>query len=396
MNDTLGHPVGDELLRLVAERLRSNVRDADLVARFGGDEFAVLAAVIDEPADAATLAEGLVATLAKPFLINGSDIHTGISIGIAVYERDNVDPETLLSHADVALYRAKADGRAGYRFFTDAMDAEVQTRVTMSAELREGIASGQLFLQYQPQVDTETGRIIGVEALVRWRHPQRGVLSPSEFIPVAEKTGLIVELDRWVGREACRQGKAWLDAGIEPPVIAVNVSGAQFKRPVELEKDIAVVLAETGLPPQLLEIELTETFLMETSRDQGDVLVRLRESGIRVAIDDFGTGYSSLDYLRRYPVDRLKIAQAFVEKITCEAGSATIVRATIALARELGLVTIAEGVETAEQFELLKSWGCSQMQGYYFARPLGADDLELLLRGTRTLGSRAPAARTAA
>lgn len=250
----------------------------------------------------------------------------------------------------------------------------------MSAELREAIASGQLFLEYQPQIDAETGQIIGVEALARWRHPRRGVLSPGDFIPVAETTGLIVPIDRWAKREACRQGKAWLDDGIPPIIISVNVSGAQFKRALELEKDVAVVLAGSGLPPQLLELELTETVLMEASREHNDVLVRLRQSGVRLAIDDFGTGYSSLDYLRRFPVDRVKVAQEFVRLIASDPGSAAIVKATIGLARELGMVAIAEGVETVEQFDLLKAWGCRQMQGYYFARPLAPEDLSTLLR----------------
>ena len=394
VNDTLGHPAGDELLRVVAKRLQVTIRDTDLASRFGGDEFAVLADGIDEPADAAILAEKLIAAIGKPFSVDGNDIRSGASVGIALYEGDHAAPETLMSQADVALYQAKAEGRASYSFFTPSMEAEVRNRVTLTAELREAIATGQFFLEYQPQIDAETGRIVGVEALVRWRHPKRGVLSPAEFISVAEKTGLIVALDRWVKREACRQAKAWSDAGTEPIVMSVNVSGAQFKRALELEKDVAIVLEKSGLPPRLLELELTETVLMEASQDQRDVLVRLRQSGVKLAIDDFGTGYSSLDYLRRFPVDRIKIAQVFVGRITYEPGSAAIVRATISLARELGLVAIAEGVETEEQFKMLKGWGCPQMQGYYFARPLGSDDFFALLRSQNP--TRAQAARSAA
>ncbi len=390
VNDTLGHPAGDELLRVVAARLQATIRATDLASRFGGDEFAVLADVIDEPADAAILAEKLIATVGKPFSVEGNDIRSGASVGIAIYERDHATPETLLSQADVALYQAKADGRASYSFFTPSMEAEVRNRVTLTTELREALATGQLFLEYQPQIDTETPRIVGVEALVRWHHPTRGVLHPAEFISVAEKTGLIVALDRWVKREACRQAKAWSDAGTESIVMSVNVSGAQFKRALELEKDVAIVLARSGLPPRLLELELTETVLMEASQDQRDVLVRLRQSGVNLAIDDFGTGYSSLDYLRRFPVDRIKIAQVFVGRITSEPGSAAIVRATISLARELGLVAIAEGVETEEQFNMLKAWGCPQMQGYYFARPLASDDFFALLRSQSPTGRRQP------
>ncbi len=395
VNDTLGHPVGDALLRAVAERLQLNVRASDLVARFGGDEFAVLATVIDEPTDAATLSEKLVRAIGSPFSVQGNDIRSGVSIGVAVYERGCLDAETLLSHADVALYRAKADGRSFYRFFTDAMDAEVRSRVTLSTELREAINANQLFLEYQPQVDVETGRVTGVEALVRWQHPSRGVLSPGEFIPAAEETGLIVALDRWVGREACRQGKAWLDAGVAPLTIAVNVSGAQFKRAQALEADVAFVLASSGLPARLLELELTETFFTEATGEASDVLVRLRQSGVKLAIDDFGTGFSSLDYLRRHPVDRVKIAQDFVGQITVDAGSAAIVRATIGLVRELGTTSIAEGVETAEQFELLKAWGCSEMQGFYFAKPLSPKDVLPLLRRGRIARPDAEAATAA-
>jgi EAL domain-containing protein (putative c-di-GMP-specific phosphodiesterase class I) len=301
----------------------------------------------------------------------------------------------MLSHADVALYRAKWDREGGYRFFTKAMEAEVRTRVVLASELREAIASGQLFLEYQPQVEIATGRTIGVEALVRWRHPAGGILGPSLFIPIAEKSGLIATLDRWVLREACRQTKAWLDAGVAPEVVAVNLSAAAFKRSFELERDIAVVLSEIGLPERKLELELTETVLM-AAQDQNDVLQRLRESGIRLAIDDFGIGYSSFDYLRRLPVDRIKIAQAFVERISTEPGSAAIVQATIGLARTLGISVIAEGIESPDQLGLLKSWGCREGQGFYFAKPLAAEDATLLLSRGRILRGHPVPAKTAA
>ena len=263
VNDTLGHPAGDLLLQAVAQRLKAEIRETDTVARFGGDEFALISSDIGEPADAAVLADKVLKTLSEPYLIQGNEVRSGASVGIAVYGLDASDAETLLSRADVALYRAKAEGRGTYRFFTDAMDTEVRNRVAFSGELREAITSDQLFLVYQPQVDVDTGRIIGVETLVRWRHPARGILSPGEFIPVAEKSGLIVELGRWVLHEACRQMKEWIDAGVSPVLIAVNVSALQFKTPFELENDIAAILAETGLPPGLLELELTETVLME-------------------------------------------------------------------------------------------------------------------------------------
>jgi diguanylate cyclase (GGDEF)-like protein/PAS domain S-box-containing protein len=396
INDTLGHPIGDELLKAVAERLRSNLREVDTVARFGGDEFAIIAADLREPADAAVLAEAVIASLAKPFLIQGNDIRSGASIGISVFGSDEPDAESMLSHADVALYRAKSEGRGGYRFFTEEMDVEVRTRVSLGAELREAIAAEQLFLLYQPQVDIETGRITGVEALARWRHPVRGILEPDLFIPIAERNGLISALGRWALQEACRQARQWLDAGIAPATMAVNLSALQFKRPLELERDILAAISETALPAAMLELELTESILMAVSREHNDVFRRLREAGTKLAIDDFGTGYSSLDYLRRFAADRIKIAQVFVGKIGQEPGSAAIVRATLGLARELGISVIAEGVDSAEQLALLRSWGCHEAQGFHFARPLTPAELVPLLRKGRIDPSCPTLAKTAA
>jgi len=386
VNDTLGHPAGDELLKAVAARLCANTREADLVARFGGDEFAVMVTDIAQQGDAALIADTIIKAMDAPFIIEGNDIRSGVSIGISLFGPDEPDKETILSRADIALYRAKSERLGGYRFHTDAMDHEIRTRVALGSELREGIALGQLFLEYQPQVNIATRRITGVEALVRWRHPARGVIAPNVFIPVAEKSGLIAMLGEWVLREACTQAKSWLDAGIAPEVIAVNLSALQFKRAFELEREIAQVLAETGLPPCRLELELTETVLMAASREHNDVLQRLRESGVRLAIDDFGVGYSSLDYLRRFPANRIKIAQAFVGQITSESGSAAIVKATIGLARELGIDVVAEGVETAAQLDLLKRWDCPEAQGFYFARPLSAAEVAPLFVRGRIVG----------
>jgi diguanylate cyclase (GGDEF)-like protein/PAS domain S-box-containing protein len=380
VNDTLGHPVGDSLLHAAADRLRENVRETDMVARFGGDEFAVLVEDIRDPAYLTILADRLLRAMAEPFVIDDNVIRSGTSVGIAVYGLDSSDAETLLSHADVALYRAKAEGRGSYRFFTEAMDAEIRERIAVGAELREAIAREQFFLLYQPQVAIETGRIVGLEALVRWRHPRKGVLGPGRFIALAEKNGLIVALGRWILRDACRQTRRWLDAGIAPPVVAVNLSAIQFKLPLELEKDIAATVAEFGLPLRILELELTESVLMDASRDHNEVLLRLREKGHRIAIDDFGCGYSSLDYLRRYPVDRIKIAQTFIADIGIEAGNDAIVRAALGLARELGIEVVVEGVETAAQLALLANWGGRIVQGYYFARPLPVSDVTALLR----------------
>jgi diguanylate cyclase (GGDEF)-like protein/PAS domain S-box-containing protein len=380
VNDTLGHPVGDRLLQSVAERLQANVRAIDTLARFGGDEFALLMADIGDPTDAGVLADKLLQIMVKPFLLDGNQIQSGVSIGIATYEPDAPGAEALLGHADVALYRAKSEGRHTYRFFTDAMDAEVRKRVALTSELQAGIAAGQLFLEYQPQVDMETGRLVGLEALVRWNHPTRGVLAPAQFLPAAERSGLIVMLGNWVLRSACRQARQWLETGVALPPLAINVSPLQFKAPRELENEIETVLAETGLPPSLLEIEMTESALMGTSSGRDNVVERLRARGLRIAIDDFGTGYSSLLYLRRFPVDRIKIAQEFVKDIGIEANDTAIVKAAIGLARELGIGVIAEGVETADQLRLLHEWGCRQAQGFYFAAPMPAEDVLPLLR----------------
>ncbi len=380
VNDTLGHPIGDRLLQSVAERLQANVRAIDTLARFGGDEFALLMADIGDPTDAGVLADKLLQIMVKPFLLDGNQIQSGFSIGIATYEPDAPDAEALLAHADVALYRAKSEGRHTYRFFTGAMDAEVRERVTLTSELQAAIAAGQLFLAYQPQVDMETSQLVGLEALVRWNHPTRGALLPGEFLPAAERSGLIVMLGNWVLRSACRQAQQWLEIGVALPPVAINVSALQFKAPRELENEIEAALAETGIPPGTLEIELTETALMGTSSGRENVVERLRARGLRIAIDDFGTGYSSLLYLRRFPVDRIKIAQEFVKDIGVEANDTAIVKAAISLARELGIGVIAEGVETADQVRLLHEWGCRQAQGFYFAAPMRPEEVPPLLR----------------
>ena len=383
VNDTLGHPVGDALLKLVAGRLRSAVRDGDTVARFGGDEFAVMQADTRDPTDTGLLADRLLESLSQPYFVGGNEIKSGASIGIAVYGPDATDAETLLARADVALYRAKAEGRGTYRFFTNAMDTEVRTRVSLGNDLRSAIGSNDFFLEYQPLVEAATGRIVGIEALARWRHPRRGMIPPADFIPVAERNGQIVALGHWVLWEACRQAKAWRDAGIEPVVMAVNVSSLQFKSPGVLEKDIKQALAEFALPAGMLELELTETALMDASLHHNDVLQRLRNLGLRLAIDDFGTGYSSLDYLRRFPFDRIKIAQNFILDLGVVPGNAVIVRAAIGLARELGIAIMAEGVETEAQSKLLQQWGCHDVQGFYFARSMVPQDIEPLLRKGR-------------
>jgi len=380
VNDTLGHPAGDALLREVADRLRANSRDTDTVARFGGDEFAMVASDVKDASDAASLAEKLIHAINAPLSLQGNEVHPAVSIGVDLSSSGTNDVETLLSHADVALYRAKAEGRGIFRFFTEAMERNIRARVSLGYELREAIGRNELFLLYQPQVKAGTGRITGFEALVRWRHPTRGILMPGYFVPVAEATGIIGLLGHFVLWQACRQAKAWLDAGLPMPRMAVNISPTQFKTPAVLEADITAALAATGLAPRLLELELTESVLMDTSQAHNDILRRLRELGVKLALDDFGTGYSSLDYLRRFPVDRLKIAGSFTKHIESGTGDASIVRAIIALAQELKIEVIVEGVETKSQLELLERWDCGEVQGYYFARPMEANAAEALLR----------------
>ncbi len=380
VNDTLGHPAGDALLRAFGERLCAAARDIDVVARFGGDEFAVLMTDMVSPTDAGMLATRILDFANRPYAIGNDSIHIGASVGISVFGCDALGAEDLLSQADLALYRSKSEGRGTFRFFTDDMNSEVRSRVALAAELREAIASDQLFSLYQPQVEGRSGRIIGVEALPRWKHPTRGILLPPDFIDAAEKGGVIIEFGNWIIREACRQLRCWADEGIAPASMAVSLSALQFKAPLELERDLEKILIETGAPRSLLEFELTETALMETSKQHGDMIQKLHRSGIKLAIDDFGTGYSSLDYLRRHPVDRLKIAQVFVAGITKDHGDRAIVRAAIGLAHELNIGVVAEGVETSEEADLLRNWGCEQMQGLYFSEPLAAERMTQLLR----------------
>ncbi len=379
VNDTRGHLTGDRLLQVVAERLKANVRPSDNVARFGGDEFAILMGRPSEPEEVVALANRLIRSINEAFLIDGIEVYVGASIGIETYSEDACDAETLLRHADIALYRAKAEGRGTYRFFCNAMNDEVRSRVALTDELRSAISTGQLFLLYQPQVLANDGRIIGAEALVRWRHPRRGILVPKSFLPVAESSGLMVALGQWVLREACRQARQWMDAGIEPRTVAVNVSSAQFKVPFELENNVLAVLTETGLPPHLLELEITETTLIGLLPEQVTMIYRLRGRGVKISLDDFGTGYSSLNYLRRFPVDQIKIAQEFISSLTTSAEAASIVKLIIDFSRVFGSVVTAEGVETPEQLSLLQDWDCQKVQGFYFAPPMSGEAIVPLL-----------------
>jgi diguanylate cyclase (GGDEF)-like protein/PAS domain S-box-containing protein len=386
VNDTLGHPAGDALLKGVAGRLLAATRETDTVGRFGGDEFAVILSGIQNATEAGILAEKLIAAINIPLVIELNTVHVRASIGIELFSPYAEDSETLLAHADVALYRAKAEGRGTFRFFTAAMDRDVRGRVTLGTELREALGAGELFLLYQPQVEAMTGRLLGVEALIRWRHPTRGILLPETFIAAAETTGAITQLGRFVLWAVCRQAGAWRDAGLELPRISFNVSALQFKGAAALEADIAEALTEFSLPARILELELTESVLMDSTREDNNILRRLKNRGVKLAIDDFGTGYSSLEYLRRFPADHIKIAQSFTKNIETEASDASIVRAIIGLANELNIATIAEGIETRVQMELIASWGCTQMQGYYFSRPVAAEEITTILQAGGMLG----------
>ena len=383
VNDTLGHAMGDELLKAVVARLKQVVREEDLVARFGGDEFAILAANVNDPTEAGTLAARVGEVLAESFLIDGHKISITSSVGIAMFSREVAGPEALMIQADLALYGAKDEGRNCYRFHSQDLDRQVHERVRVADELRAAIDEGELELYYQPQVELATGRVTGLEALVRWNHKTRGVLTPASFIPIAERTGAVLILGTWIFDEACRQLKSWHAEGIAPHVLAVNVSGVQLKHAAELEHEVEMSLAKWNISPGDIELELTESVLMEATQRHGATLENLRRLGLRIAIDDFGTGYSSLKYLTAYPVNRLKLAQEFVFRVTVDYRNAAVVRAAIRLAHELGLDVIAEGVETEAQLRFLVGAGCEQGQGYYFSRPVKAEEATAILREGR-------------
>jgi diguanylate cyclase (GGDEF)-like protein len=383
VNDTLGHATGDLLLRAVVMRLKTLVRQTDLIARFGGDEFAVLQADANDSLSTATLAQKMIDALAAPFIIGGNEVFITASIGVASYSPDIATFDMMMIQADLALYRAKDDGANCFRSHSHELDQQVRLRITLAEELRAGIEHGELELFYQPQVKIGSGQILGLEALVRWNHPKRGLLAPSIFIPIAEKLAIIQQLGSWVFDAACRQLAQWQEQGIAPHTVAVNVSGVQIKRIDDLARYIAGSLAKWNIKPDAIELELTETVLMEASQKHSDALQRLRQMGLRIAIDDFGTGFSSLKYLTIYPINKLKIAQELVFRVTDDPRNATVVRAAIRLAHELGIEVIAEGVETKAQARFLWSAGCDHAQGYLYSRPVGANAATALLRQGR-------------
>ncbi|MBI2295801.1 MAG: EAL domain-containing protein, partial [Betaproteobacteria bacterium] len=379
VNDSLGHGAGDLLLQAVAERIKECVRKTDTVARLGGDEFAVLLDELAESQHAVNVAEKLRAALAQPFKLSGHELIISASIGISCYPHDGSDPQTLLKNADAAMYRAKEAGRDTYRFFAAEMHTVALDLLVMTNNLRLALERDELLLHYQPVVDLASGKVTALEALLRWKHPELGMIPPVRFIPVAEDSGLIVPIGEWVLKQACAQMKAWEAKGIAPRRIAVNLSARQFKQK-DLPQHIAAILDETGLAPQRLELEITESMVMQDPAEAEKVLGQLHEMGIALAIDDFGTGYSSLSYLKRFPIDFLKIDRSFVRDIPGSPDDVAIARAIVALAKSLDLRVIAEGVETEQQLAFLKAEGCEEAQGYLLRKPISAEELEPLLR----------------
>src|SRR5688572_8752784 len=391
INDSLGHAVGDAVLKETAIRLESCLRSTDTVARLGGDEFTVLLEDVHSIEEVSRIADKLLRSISERAEVAGHELHLSTSIGVTVYPLDDQDADTLLRNADLAMYHAKQEGRNNVQFFSPDMSERTEKRVDLLGRLRGAVARNELQLYYQPQVDVRSGSIIGVEALLRWNDPERGLVPPMHFIPLAEDTGLIMSIGEWVLREACRQAKRWHDAGFGPLIMAVNLSPRQFRQK-NLVQMVAAILAETGLPPELLELEITESTMMHRAEEAAAGLRDLHALGVQISLDDFGTGYSSLAYLHRFPVHTLKVDQSFVRDIKSDRDDAAIVSTVISLARQLKLKSLAEGVETKEQLAFLRTRGCDSYQGYLFCRPQPAAEIEALLASHREPGAR-PRAR---
>jgi diguanylate cyclase (GGDEF)-like protein/PAS domain S-box-containing protein len=383
VNDSLGHHVGDQLLQEIARRLRTTLRENDTVARVGGDEFQVVACNVAGSVDAARIAEKVMRTLGEPFTLEGQELHVTASLGLSLFPRDGASGELLLKYADTALYEAKGEGRNAYRFFSPEMNAQAHGRLRLENDLRRAVERHELELHYQPQLDLATGEVCAVEALVRWRHPVRGLVLPNAFIPMAEETGLVLGIGEWVLNEACRQVAQWQREGLadnlSPLRVAVNISARQLQRP-GLDGAVRRALSLSGLAPECLELEITESSVMLDPQHAQSVLQALRDLGVLLSIDDFGTGYSSLAYLKRLPLDRLKIDRSFIGGIPTDSDDAAIVETIIVMTHKLGLRVIAEGVETLEQRLQLVSQGCDEMQGFLLAHPVPADELPALLK----------------
>lgn len=384
VNDVLGHHVGDQLLKHVAARLTEAVRETDTVARLGGDEFAVLQTDVTRPEDAFCLARRIIDLVSDPCRVEGREIVTSTSVGIAIHPTDGTDVDELLKSADLAMYRAKAGGRNTYRLFSADMDRAAREEGVLEADLRRALAKGEFVLHYQPQIDLRTGRVIGAEALIRWNRPGRGLVGPGEFLPLAEENGLIIPINEWVIAEACREAQGWARAGLPPLRIAVNLSPIQFRKQ-DMHALVTSILAETGLDPRLLELELTETILMQDTTAAAACISSLREVGVSFSIDDFGTGYSSLAYVKNFPVDRLKIDQCFIRNLRHDPNDVAIVRAMINLGHSLGIEVIAEGVDNAETVALLRAEGCDEVQGFFFSAAIPPKEFVALVQNDHAL-----------
>ncbi len=369
INNTLGHEIGDKLIKIATERIRKCVRRADSVARSGGDEFAIIANRLNPASDGAALAKRINISLARPYQIDGNEIHCTASIGITVYPNDGQDADTLQKYADLALHRAKEIGRHGFQFYSATMNKIVHTRKTIESQIREALAKDQFVLHYQPNVDALNGKLVGSEALIRLQHPEFGTVPPNHFIPTAEDTGLIVAIGEWVLRSSCAQARIWQDSEDLPARVAVNLSPLQFRRP-EFVETVTRVLEDTGLAPSNLELEITENVVMADFELTEKTLQALFELGVHLVVDDFGTGYSSLTYLKRFPVCKLKIDRSFVNEITTSSEDAAIVTAIIKMAHSLNLQVIGEGIETTEQLRFLQAEDCNEFQGYLFTKAL--------------------------
>jgi diguanylate cyclase (GGDEF)-like protein len=374
VNDTLGHPVGDALLCAVTKRLQLSVRGIDTVARLGGDEFAIIQ-LGASPTDATELAAKIIDSITESFDVQGHQVVIGASVGIAIAPTDGTEPDQLLRNADMALYRAKAEGRGRYHFFQPEMDSQMQARHSVEVDLRKSLLTGEFELYYQPLVNLATNKVSGFEALVRWNHPERGVVGPDDFIPIAEEIGLIVPLGDWVLNQACRDAMTWP----KNITVAVNLSAAQFRTPT-LALSVVTALNASGLSPSRLELEITETVLLQDNQAVLDVLHQIRRLGVKISMDDFGTGYSSLSYLRSFPFDKIKIDRSFIKELGNANDCVAIIRAVTRLGHSLGMTTTAEGVETEEQLKILRAEGCTQVQGYLFSPPRPAKEVPALIK----------------
>ena len=384
INDSLGHAIGDKLLQSVAQRLMGCVRHSDTISRQGGDEFVVLLPYIENPESAGVCAQKMLATLALPHRIDQHELHISVSIGISIYPNDGQDAETQIKNADIAMYQAKENGRNNYKFFEQDMNARAVQRQSVEVSLRRALKRQEFVLHYQPKINLQSGAIVGVEALIRWQHPEQGLLLPAQFVSIAEDCGLILPIGRWVLREACLQARSWQQAGLPPIIVAVNISALEFRDKDFLE-NIRAVIEKTGLEPRYLELELTESVLMQDAASTDSLLHALANFGVKLAIDDFGTGYSSLSYLKQFPINTLKIDQSFVNQMCSNLDDAAIVSAVTSMGKSLKLCVIAEGVESSEQSAFLLAQHCDEGQGYYFGCPMVAEALATLLQTGKAL-----------